>query len=64
MKYRALCTNWVESLQKWYPEIQVVSDRKGDYYAECDNEKSAEAVERIHKLVGKLLTELEDHGRS
>ena len=54
MKYRALCTNWVESLQKWYPEISVVSDRAGDYWAEMDNEDAAEAVERINKMVGEL----------
>lgn len=54
MKYRALCTNWVESLQKCYPEILVVSDRAGDYWAEMDNEDAAEAVERINKMVGEL----------
>lgn len=54
MKYRALCTNWVESLQKRYPEISVVSDRAGDYWAEMNNEDAAEVVERINKMVGDL----------
>lgn len=59
MKYRALCTSWVESLKKWYPQISIVSDRKGDCYAECDNEEIAEAIEHIHKLVVKLSQEKE-----
>lgn len=54
MKYRALCTNWVESLQKRYPEIPVLSDVGGDYWAELDNEDAAEAVEKINKMVGEL----------
>lgn len=54
MKYRAKCTNWVESLQKWYPEIPVLSDVSGDYWAELDNEDAAEAVEKINKMVGEL----------
>lgn len=59
MKYRALCTNWVDSLRRWYPEIDVFSDRAGDTYAECDNERTAEAIERINTLVGNLCQELE-----
>lgn len=58
MKYRAKCTNWVDSLRRWYPEFNVVSDRTGDFFAECDNERTAEAVERINKLVGNLCHEL------
>lgn len=58
MKYRALCTNWVDSLRRWYPEIAVVSDCAGDIYAECDNERTAEAIERINVLVGSLRQEL------
>ena len=55
MVYRALCTNWVESLKKWYPELNVVTDRVGDYYAECPNERCAEAIENITKLVEKFV---------
>lgn len=44
----------MESLQKWYPEIPVLSDVSGDYWAELDNEDAAEAVEKINKMVGNL----------
>lgn len=52
MKYRALCTNCVDSLRRWYPEISVINDATGESWAECDTEYAAEAIEKLNKLAG------------
>lgn len=36
-----------------FPKITIVTDPKGDYYAECDSEIVAESVEIINRLKGQ-----------
>lgn len=55
MKYRAKCTNWVEHFREMFPGTIIVTDPKGDYYAECDSEIVAESVELINRLKGLKL---------
>lgn len=50
MKYRAKCTNWVKHFREMYPKTIIVTDPKGDYYAECDSEIFAELVEQINRI--------------
>lgn len=54
MKYRGKITNYVDSFRRAYPEINVVTEPAGQFYAEFASEESAELAEQMNDLVGKF----------
>lgn len=54
MKYRGKITNYVDSFRRAYPEINVITEPAGQFYAEFASEESAVLAEQMNDLVGKF----------